>query len=132
MRFAMKNKIFFLAVLCTLSMPVLAEEHEHKNVSKIELSNEAIVNYGIQFQQVESIPSITLPKTAIVISKDEYFVYAKKGKHFQEIKIHPTQITDNSISFQNETDAQEFVITSAPYLRIVFLNNKNPSEGHSH
>jgi hypothetical protein len=72
---------------------------------------------------------ITLPRAALVISKDEYFVYEKESGHFKEIEIIPTKITGKSVAFSHDSPA-EFAITGAKYLRIIFLNDKNPEEGH--
>lgn len=130
-----KISLFFLAlVFSTAVFATDAHDHdEEKEAIEIELSGTAIQNYGITTMTVKG-EDITLPKSAVVLSKDEFFIYRQEGKHFQEIEIHPIQITSDTISFEYHTDEpeSEFVITGVPYLRVVFLSNKNPIEGHAH
>lgn len=118
----MKKFSFILALI--FSLPVYAQE--------VELSPAAVKNYGIETSVFEG-QTVALPRSALVASRDEYFVYMKDDKHFQELEVHPLEITADFVSIAFETDEErEFVITGAPYLRIVFLSNANPATGHSH
>ena len=129
------RKISLLILMILFAAPVWAEPHNHEEneVAEIEMTDTALQTYGIQ-TQIFAGEEINLPKSAVVQSRDEYFVYKKEGVHFQEIEIHPEEITPETVSFHYHTDEPEteFVISGAPYLRIVFLNHKNPIEGHVH
>jgi hypothetical protein len=120
------NKIILILLL--LSAPAWAEER-HDDGGSVELSREAAENYGIRTEMFLGGPVITLPRDALVISKDECFVYEKRDGHFMEIGITPAKITGESVVFSHGGPA-EFAISGAKYLRIIFLNDKNPETGH--
>jgi len=132
------NKII---IICAMFFAVPAwtnendHEHEHEtNAAEIKLSVEAIRNYGIKTIKPAKSKKQTLPRTALVVAKNEYFIYAKDNEHFMEIKIIPLKITGKSVTFQ-DTDYEadkEYVVSGAKYLRIIFLNNRNPQKRHAH
>jgi hypothetical protein len=124
------NKIIMAAALL-LAGPVWADERGHESeIAEIELSPGAIRNYGIETAKFADGETQTLPRAAMVAAKDEYFIYAMDGGHFTEIEIVPLKITNDSVIFRG--GGEEYVISGAKYLRVIFLNNKNPSEGHGH
>lgn len=107
------------------------DDHDDE-VTEIKLSKEALLGYGIQSEKVEKDMVVQLPISAVIFSKDEHFIYSKEGNEFSEFEVHPEEITEDTISFLNNTGKDEFVVNGAKYLRMVFLNNKNPSSGHAH
>lgn len=88
----------------------------------IELSKNAMKNYGIE-TTVTDKKDVTLPRSALVVSRDEYYIYLKSGNSFEEQQIFPTKVTKDIVSFKLDTvKEREFVISGAPYLRIIFLS----------
>jgi hypothetical protein len=120
------NKI--IAILLLLSAPAWAEERRDEGGSA-EISQEAVKNYGIRTEMFRGGSVVTLPRAALVISKNEYFVYEKESGRFKEIEITPIKITGESVAFSHDAPA-EFAVSGAKYLRIIFLNDKNPEESH--
>jgi hypothetical protein len=122
------NKI--LAIFLLLAAPAFAEAPHGDEGREIDVSSAAVKNYEIQ---TETFPAkiILLPRDAVVASKGDYFAYEKEGGHFREIEIRPLKITGESVLFSHRT-AAEFVISGAKYLRVIFLNAKNPEASHTH
>lgn len=128
----MRNKFIIFVVLLLSVSAAFANEHEHtEDIKEIKLSDKVVSNYGIETQAIDGAV-ITVPKSAVVMSRDEYLVYVCDDEHFQEIEIHPTKITSDSVLFKNENDAKKIVTNGAKYLRMIFLSNENPDAGHSH
>lgn len=133
------KKIFkhlLIAILIGIDpVSAMAKEDHKDEAGEIELSVKAIQNYGITsniFKITEG--QITLPRSAVVVSKDEFFIYEKEGEHFKQVEVHPTNHVNGTVVFAPEHDDEEheIVTTGASYLRIVFLSNANPEAGHSH
>ena len=114
------------------------DEHKHgedeKYMADVELSETAVEIYDIRTRKISSGKPVALPRAAVVAFKDEYFAYVKSGDYFHEIEIRPTKVEKEFVSLGSLSlhDGEEIVVSGAAYLRIVFLNNKNPSHGHSH
>lgn len=88
----------------------------------VELSKNAIKNFGIE-TTVTDKKDVTLPRSALVVSRDEYYIYLKNGNSFEEQQIFPKKVTKDIVSFTFDTvKEREFVTNGAPYLRIIFLN----------
>ena len=137
-------------VLCIIALSLLACGHEHNHKhdhehsheyehedheTQVKLSEAAIENYGIRTRKVLSGSPITLPRTAVVAFKDEYFIYIKSYDEFREIEASPTMINKDSVTLGavNLHKDEEIVVSGAAYLRIIFLNHRNPSDhGHFH
>lgn len=91
----------------------------------ITISNNAIKNYGIE-TTITDKKEVVLPRSALVVSRDNYFIYLKNGDSFEEQQIYPVKVTKDSVTFKYDTvKEREFVIQGAPYLRIIFLNNND-------
>lgn len=95
----------------------------------VELSQNAMKNYGIETAVVNK-KDVTLPRSALVVSRDNYFIYVKNGNSFEEQQIYPVKVTKDIVSFKLDTaEEREFVTKGAPYLRIIFLNgSEEPAE----
>lgn len=94
----------------------------------IELSGNAMKNYGIK-TTVTNGKNITLPRSALVVYRDEYYIYLKNGEEYEEMQIFPTKVTKEIVTFTQDTaEEREFVISGAPYLRIIFLNSDEAAE----
>jgi hypothetical protein len=128
------NKIIAIFALFSAAPVRAGEQGRESETAGIELSAEAIRNYGIETAKPAETETQTLPRAALVSAKDERFVYAKEGGRFIEIEIKPLQITSESVVFQDKDRAanKEYAISGAKYLRIIFLNNKNPAEVRGH
>jgi hypothetical protein len=109
-----------------IALPAVADEHGHGEVADVELSQAATQNYGIK--TIPAADGMTLPRGAVIQSKDEVFAYIKSGDDFREVELEDGK-TLYGVSLD---DDDEIVVEGAKYLRIIFLNNKNPSSGHSH
>lgn len=92
---------------------------------EVTLSDNAVKTYGITTIKTNQ-KSVTLPRSAIVVSRDNYFVYLKNKNSFEEIQIHPSKVTKDKVTFQLKTNEErEFVTNGSPYLRIIFLNSSD-------
>lgn len=88
----------------------------------VELSQNAEKNFGIETAVINS-KNITLPRSALVVSRDNYFIYLKNGNSYEEQQIYPSKVTKDTVHFQLDTaEEREFVTKGSPYLRIIFLN----------
>lgn len=88
----------------------------------VELSKNAEKNFEIK-TTVTDKKNVTLPRDALVVSRDEYYIYIKNGNSYEQQQIFPTKVTKDTVSFTLDTvQEREFVISGAPYLRIIFLN----------
>lgn len=128
------NKIIAIAALL-FALPAFADEHGHEEKpAGIELSAEAVENYGIETARPAKQELQTLNRDALVVSRGEYFIYEREDGRFREVEIHPEKITAAAVVFRDADFAceKEYVSRGAKYLRIIFLNNDNPEEGHGH
>lgn len=95
---------------------------------EITISQNAMKNYGIETVVVNK-KVITLPRTALVVSRDDYYIYLKNGSAFEELQIYPTSITKDKVVFKLDKDAKREIVTKgSPYLRLVFLNDTDSAE----
>lgn len=128
------NKI--IAILSLLvAFSAFANEHGHEDKSpEIEISAEAIKNYGIEIVKPAQQEIQTLPRDALVMSRGEYFIYEKEGGHFREVEIRPEKIMAEYFVFRDMdfSHGKEYVSRGSKYLRIIFLNNNNPEKSHGH
>ncbi|MDR3208728.1 MAG: hypothetical protein LBT45_02655 [Rickettsiales bacterium] len=121
----MRNKL--LAVfLVAITLPPAAAEERHGEAADVELSPAAIQNYGVK--TMPAAAGMELPMGAVIQSRDGFFAYIKSGGDFREVELEDGKTLDGvSLGIDDE-----IVVEGAKYLRIIFLNNKNPSSGHSH
>lgn len=110
-----------ISVLILIMIPFISYSQE------ILLSDNAMKNYGIETFVTDN-QTVTLPRSALVVSRSDYFIYLKKGDGFVEQQIYPTSVNKTSFTFKLDSmEKREFVTKGSPYLRIIILNGLEPA-----
>lgn len=106
-----------ISIIIFMILPLLSYGKE------IEISDNAVKNYEIETYITDS-KNVTLPRSALVVSRDNYFIYIKDRNFFEEIQVYPVKVTKDVVVLKFDTvKEREFVTKGSPYLRIVFLND---------
>ena len=135
---------FLIALRISLPISVLAEEKgkggSHKDrigVGKavvaasekegIKLSDKAIKNFSLEFQNVNGISQVLVPVTALVRFQDFTAIYRERDGWFRLVEIEP-HIKGNSAQFTSKEikPGDRIVMQNAGLIRVVELDVFGP------
>lgn len=107
------------------------DEDEHG----VEVSAEAIKNYGIEVSKIDGSSQFYIARASVVLAQDKYFIYKtdKDMDHFEEVQIFPKKFENGFFAVEEGIKNGEMIATKGtPYLRMIFLDSRNKNATHVH
>lgn len=131
-------KTFLISFLIIYSIGAYSEEDNHADHNEkeepIELTEQAIKNFGINVQKINPInQKADIPRSAVVRSEDKNQIFILHDGKYELREINVLKSTSLVVTVDSFTEPEDVVISGVNYLKVVEMSHgEEGGGGHGH